>query len=122
MNTKIVAQRGPTRQSVHIRSGRGLTVFRRMWGGVCWPGFPDPGAVCIVGELEPERENVEWGQIILLDQATGRTIDQLLQNTIALKDLFCATRFYVGGRTQRGLDGNFQEGKWPNSVQSGPGR
>jgi hypothetical protein len=66
-----------------------------MWGGIAWPVIPNPGVVCIVGEEEPENEQATYGNLILLDQEAGRTIESLLKNTIALKDIYCATHFYA---------------------------
>lgn len=104
MNKGIVAIGYPTREMVRIRTGRDEHEFRRMWGGIAWPEFPKGGATCIVGELMPDGEDVELGQLILLDQETGNTIEDLLLKTINLKDHYYAKRFYADARNNAWME------------------
>ena len=96
MNTKITAARiHPRRDNVRIRSARGVTLFRRIWGGIAWPCVPDSGAICIVGEIEPDKENEPLGTLFLLDYASSKTTDGLLKLCIDLKDLYCVSRYFL---------------------------
>ena len=45
--------------------------------------------------MEPAAENIPLGELRLLDETKGETIGTLFENTVNLKDLWCATRFFV---------------------------
>lgn len=62
MNTEIEAQRHPDSNQVKIRTKNGVKVYRRMWIGLMWPTL-DYGYTCVVGELEPDAENVPLGEL-----------------------------------------------------------
>ncbi|HUV58819.1 MAG TPA: hypothetical protein VMW09_01750 [Desulfatiglandales bacterium] len=100
MNKGIETSGYRTSETVIARTGKGKYDFRRMWGGIAWPEFPKPGAVCVVGEFMPNKENVGLGQLVLLDKGEEKTIDGLLRETINLKDHYCAKRFYVDERNE----------------------
>lgn len=104
MNKDIVAVGYRTSERVRIRTGRGEKECRRMWGGIAWPEFPDHGAVCIVAEIMPNKEDVELGALILLDQETWKTIEDLLKKTIDLKDWYYARRFFADARNEGWMD------------------
>jgi hypothetical protein len=108
MNTKVVAQRHRGSNQVQIRTKNGVKIYRRMWIGAMWPTL-DYGCACVVGELEPDSENVPFGELHFLDEAKGETTDQLFTNVVNLKDLYCASRFYVDGSNEA-LKDKFQFG------------
>lgn len=94
MNTGVTAQRQRDSQQVLVRTKMGETLYRRMWGGIAWPTLK-PGYACIVGEVMPDSERVGIGELRLLDEARGESIEQLFEQTVNLKDLYCVTRFYI---------------------------
>jgi hypothetical protein len=102
MNKKIVTVGHPRTERVQVRTARGEVLFRRMWGGIAWPELPNPGAICIVGEIFPDKENVELDQLVLLDWEKGKTIQDLLKKTIDLKDNHCARQFFADAETKHG--------------------
>ncbi len=100
MNTTIETMGHRQSQKVILRSAQGQRDFRRIWGGIAWPEFPKPGAVCIVGELMPDKENVKFGKLILLDREQEEGIEDLLKKTTNLKDQYCAKSFYADPSNQ----------------------
>jgi hypothetical protein len=99
MNTEVNAQRRPGSNQVLVRTKTGETLYRRMWGGIAWPALKY-GYSCIVGEVEPDAENVPFGELRLLDEVKGESIDELYDNTVSIKDIWCVTRFYVDGSNE----------------------
>ena len=101
MNKNITARKvHPRRENVIIRSPKGETRYRRIWGGIAWPIVPNPGAVCIVGEREPDKENVTLNTLYLLSYGSAITTDELLRACIDRKDHWCVSRFFVNAANE----------------------
>lgn len=98
MDTSITSRKEDREGRVWIQIGEHEKLYRRVWAGAVPPSFK-PGHIVVVGEVdpqdEPEDEPERWGTLVVLDEAPGDGIDDLIRNAATLEDLYGINCFFT---------------------------